>query len=104
MHMQRIIERARQLEQFKRRYRQRGKEGKSRLLDEFCEHYGYERKYAIKLGVITSPAPVVFHYWPSLYCKAMSTKPGQRYHAGAFKCIQVHISAKTSISCAVACD
>ena len=25
------------------------KAGKSRLLDKFCEHYNYERKYAIKL-------------------------------------------------------
>ena len=48
MYMQRTIER-RQLEKLKGRYVQRGKEGKSRLLDEFCEHYGYERKYAIKL-------------------------------------------------------
>jgi len=49
MYMQRMTERTKQLEQFGRRYLQRGKEGKSRLLDEFCEHYGYERKYAIKL-------------------------------------------------------
>jgi hypothetical protein len=31
------------------RYAQRGREGKSCLLDEFCEDYAYERKYAIKL-------------------------------------------------------
>jgi hypothetical protein len=43
------MERAHALERLKQRYLQRGKEGKSRLLDEFCEHYGYERKYAIKL-------------------------------------------------------
>jgi hypothetical protein len=49
MHMQRMTERTGQLEQLKRRYLKRGKEGRSRLLDEFCEHYGYERKYAIKL-------------------------------------------------------
>jgi hypothetical protein len=28
---------------------QRGREGKSRLLDELCEVCGYDRKYAIKL-------------------------------------------------------
>jgi hypothetical protein len=33
----------------RRRYAGRGKEGKTRLLDEFCEHYRYERKHAIKL-------------------------------------------------------
>ena len=49
MYLQRTTERTEQLEGLKRRYLQRGKEGKSRLLDEFCEHYGYERKYAIKL-------------------------------------------------------
>jgi hypothetical protein len=31
------------------RYGRRGKEGKSRLLDEVCEEYGYSRKHAIKL-------------------------------------------------------
>jgi hypothetical protein len=30
-------------------YTRRGKEGKSRLLDELCEEYGYSRKHAIKL-------------------------------------------------------
>ena len=49
MHMQRTTERNEQLERVRRRYAGRGKEGKSRLLDEFCEQHGYERKYAIKL-------------------------------------------------------
>lgn len=49
MYMQRMTERNQQLEKLRRRYTGRGKEGKTRLLDEFCEHYGYERKYAIKL-------------------------------------------------------
>ena len=31
------------------RYAGRGREGKSRMLDELCEDHGYERKYAIKL-------------------------------------------------------
>jgi hypothetical protein len=31
------------------RYAQRGREGKSRLLDELCEVGGYDRKYDIKL-------------------------------------------------------
>ena len=47
--MQRMTERNEQLERLRRRYAGRGKAGKSRLLDEFCEHHGYERKYAIKL-------------------------------------------------------
>jgi len=49
MRMQRTTERDEQLETLRRRYANRGKEGKSRLLDEFCEQYDYERKYAIKL-------------------------------------------------------
>ena len=49
MYLQRTTERMVQLEKLKQRYVKRGKEGKSRLLDEFCEHYGYERKDAIKL-------------------------------------------------------
>lgn len=47
--MQRMMNRDEQLERLRRRYQGRGKEGKARLLDEFCEDYGYERKYAIKL-------------------------------------------------------
>ena len=47
--MQRRLERNEQLERLRERYRGRGKEGKTRLLNEFCEQYGYERKYAIKL-------------------------------------------------------
>jgi len=31
------------------RYARRNREGKSRMLDELCEDFGYERKYAIKL-------------------------------------------------------
>ena len=49
MYMQRKTERNDELERLRRRYAGRGKEGKGRLLDEVCEHYGYERKYAIKL-------------------------------------------------------
>lgn len=47
--MQRKLERKEQLAVYRARYQGRGKEGKSRLLNDFCEHYGYERKYAIKL-------------------------------------------------------
>src|SRR5215831_4262243 len=47
--MQREVDRNEQLATYRRRYEGRGLEGRSRLLDEFCEHYGYERKYAIKL-------------------------------------------------------
>lgn len=31
------------------RYARRSREGKSGMLDELCEDYGYDRKYAIKL-------------------------------------------------------
>src|SRR5438445_7707609 len=31
------------------RYARRNREGKSRMLDELCDDYQYERKYAIKL-------------------------------------------------------
>jgi hypothetical protein len=49
MYMQRKTERNDELERLRRRYAGRAKAGKGRLLDEFCEHHGYERKYAIKL-------------------------------------------------------
>lgn len=40
------------------RYLRRGREGRSRMLDELCEDHGYERKYAIKLlgGVLPRPS------------------------------------------------
>src|SRR5688572_1855741 len=47
--MQRNLNRKTELEKWRWRYVQRGKEGKSRLLNEFCEQYQFERKYAIKL-------------------------------------------------------
>lgn len=46
--MSRIMQKE-QLPVYRRRYEGRGREGKSRLLDELCEHYGYSRKHAIKL-------------------------------------------------------
>ena len=39
------------------RYARRNREGKTRMLDELCEDYAYERKYAIKLLGDTVPAP-----------------------------------------------
>ena len=39
------------------RYERRNREGKSRMLDELCEDYGYERKYAIKLLGDSLPGP-----------------------------------------------
>src|SRR5512137_77560 len=43
------ISREEQLEKFRERYVHRGAEGKSRMLDELCEQYGYHRKHAIRL-------------------------------------------------------
>jgi hypothetical protein len=37
------------LPKLQERYARRHREGKSRMLDELCEDYEYERKYAIKL-------------------------------------------------------
>lgn len=39
------------------RYARRSREGKSRMLDELCQDYEYERKYAIKLLGGGVPAP-----------------------------------------------
>ena len=43
------ISREEQLEKLRKRYAGRGSEGKSRILDELCEQYGYHRKHAIRL-------------------------------------------------------
>ena len=44
------------------RYARRSREGKSRMLDELCEDYNYERKYATKLllGVLPTPSGRVY--------------------------------------------
>lgn len=47
--MHRKLDREEQLQRLRGRYQGRGKQGRTRLLDDFCEQYGYERKYAIKL-------------------------------------------------------
>jgi hypothetical protein len=39
------------------RYEKRGREGKTRMLNELCEDHGYERKYAIKLLNGSLPEP-----------------------------------------------
>lgn len=39
------------------RYARRNRDGKTRMLDELCENYGCERKYAIKLLRGTVPPP-----------------------------------------------
>jgi len=43
------ISRQEQLERLRKRYEGRGPEGRSRILDEICEQYGYHRKHAIRL-------------------------------------------------------
>jgi hypothetical protein len=45
------------LAQGRARYEKRGREGRSRLLDEVCALCGYERKYAIK--VLGGRRPIV---------------------------------------------
>jgi len=68
------------LPKLRARYKNRHREGKSRMLDELCADYGYERKYAIKMlrGTVAVPSgrphpgperlydviePVVRHMW-----------------------------------------
>ena len=38
-----------ELGRWQQRYERRNRQGRSRMLEEFCEQYGYERKYAAKL-------------------------------------------------------
>jgi hypothetical protein len=37
------------LPRLRQRYAVRGREGRSRMIDELCEQFGYSRKHAIKL-------------------------------------------------------
>src|SRR6266481_2490435 len=47
--MTKELKRSEELERWQERYQRRNRAGRSRMLDEFCEQYKYERKYAIKL-------------------------------------------------------
>ena len=47
--MSNTLDRTQQLERLRERYARRNKPGRSRMLDELCEQYGYDRKHAIKL-------------------------------------------------------
>jgi hypothetical protein len=51
------------------RYARRNREGKSRMLDELCEDYAYDRKYAVKLlgGGLPQPTGRVHPGPPSQY-------------------------------------
>lgn len=55
--MSRTLDREEQLQRLRERYAQRNKAGRSRMLDELCEQYRYERKHAIKLlgGCLAKP-------------------------------------------------
>lgn len=56
MNMSRTIK-ADLLPRLQARYARRGRDGRSRMLDELCQDYGYERKYAIKLLGGNLPEP-----------------------------------------------
>ena len=80
--MQRRVDRDKQLELLRRRYQGRGKQGKARLLDEFCEHYGYERKYAIKLLGAQAEELAQKHSPPGPDAPARARRPPAEHTAG----------------------
>lgn len=47
--MKNAVKRIEEIKRLQQRYAGRGKKGKGRMLDEFCDHHGYERKHAVKL-------------------------------------------------------
>jgi hypothetical protein len=55
--MTKKLRRSEELKRWQERYARRNREGKVRMLDEFCEQYGYERKYAAKLLACCLPPP-----------------------------------------------
>jgi hypothetical protein len=55
--MTKKLKRSEELKRWQERYARRNREGKVRMLDEFCEQYGYERKYAAKLLACCLPPP-----------------------------------------------
>ena len=55
--MTKELRRSEELKRWQERYRRRNREGKILMLDEFCEQYGYDRKYAAKLLAGCLPPP-----------------------------------------------
>ncbi len=55
--MTKELKRAEELNRWQERYPRRNRKGRSRMLDEFCEQYKYERKYAAKLLGDRLPEP-----------------------------------------------
>jgi hypothetical protein len=51
------LNRTEELNRRRERYEHRNRPGRTRMLDEFCEQYGYERKYAAKLLKDSLPEP-----------------------------------------------
>lgn len=51
------LDRDQQLQRLRQRYVRRNKDGKARMLDEFCEQHRYSRKHAIKLLGDALPKP-----------------------------------------------
>jgi len=77
------------LPKLQQRYARRNREGKTRMIDELCADYHYERKYAIKLLSGRLPAAggnrcfwillsVVWNRWP----KSLVVANRPRYCAG----------------------
>src|SRR5271165_4973385 len=65
------------------RYARRNREGKSRLLDELCEDYKYDRKYAIKLlggGLPLRDGRA--HFWTTDFPKSSVGFPRNRLFNG----------------------
>jgi len=89
MKMKKIIPKEVQLSLLQQRYAGRAKVGKSRLLDEFCDHYGYDRKHAIKIlgGYFSNPPdsgqkpdapPRISRYQPIVEVVARIWKAGEQ--------------------------
>ncbi|MGH8857951.1 MAG: hypothetical protein ACREXG_07970 [Polaromonas sp.] len=55
--MTKELKRSEELSRWQERYQRRTRKGRSRMLDEFCEQYKYERKYAAKLLADQLPQP-----------------------------------------------
>lgn len=79
------VSREEQLERLRRRYAGRGSEGKSRILDELCEQYGYHRKHAIRLlkgGLLIRKSPP----GPRRQCEGISELVERIWAAGEQPC------------------
>jgi hypothetical protein len=80
------------LPRLRQRYMGRGREGRSRLIDELCEQWGYSRKHAIKL--LGKPVVRLIKLWLESPRDRQFIKTANAHRTGRFREIRPSVLRK----------